>query len=60
MPSFLGLAAGRKRCAALLRELVDGTVLKQDASRTRTHVIGTERFVKRTLGSFGLGRDPPP
>lgn len=60
MPSFLGLAANRRRCAAHLRELVDGAVLKHDPSWTRTHVIGTEGFVKMTLGAFGLGQDPPP
>lgn len=60
MPSFLGLAAGRKRSAAMLRELVDGAVLKQDDSWTRTHVIGTECFVKMTLGSSSPGQDPPP
>ena len=60
MPSFLGLAANRKRCAAHLRELVDGTSAKQDESWSRTCVIGTEHFVKVTLAAFGMGNDPPP
>jgi REP element-mobilizing transposase RayT len=60
MPSFLGLAANRMRCAAHLRELVDGTILKQDESWTRGWIVGSEQFVKITLRNFGFGQDPPP
>jgi REP element-mobilizing transposase RayT len=60
MPSFLGLAAGRKRCAAMLRELVDGAVLKQDGSWSKTWILGTDQFAKVTLRQFGFGQDPPP
>jgi len=59
MPSFLGLAANVKRCATHLRELVDGTLMKQDASWTKTYVIGTERFVKKTLGRYSSGFPDP-
>jgi REP element-mobilizing transposase RayT len=59
MPSFLGLAASLKRAAAHLRELVDGQLMKQDASWTGTYIIGTERFVKKVLGRYGPSPNDP-
>ena len=60
MPSFLGLAANKMRCAAHLRELVDGEVMKQDAGWTRNFVIGTEGFVKMYCRErFGPGLNDP-
>ena len=50
LPSFEGLARTRKRAAQMFAELVDGAIVKQDDSWTRSRVIGTEIFVKRLLG----------
>jgi putative transposase len=47
LPSFLGLAANKLRCAVHLRELVEGEVVKRDESWTRNFVIGSEGFVDK-------------
>jgi REP element-mobilizing transposase RayT len=60
MPSFLGLAAAKKRSAAMFRELVEGTLLNQDASWSKTYVIGTEVFTKKILGWTGQSSSDPP
>jgi hypothetical protein len=59
MPSFLGLAASKKRSAALFRELVEGKLLNHDESWTKTYVIGTEVFTKKILGWSSRSSDPP-
>ena len=50
LPSFEGLARTRKRAAQMYAEMVNGQMVKQDDSWTRSRVIGTEIFVKRLLG----------
>lgn len=51
LPSFEGLARTRKRAAQMFAELVDGAIVKQDDSWTKNRVIGTEIFIKKTLGT---------
>jgi REP element-mobilizing transposase RayT len=61
MPSFLGLCANKMRCAAHLRELVEGEIVKRDGSWTRNYVIGSEGFVKKYRRElYGPSATDPP
>jgi hypothetical protein len=51
LPSFDGLAKTRKRASQIFSELVSQKIVAQDDGWTTNRVIGTEIFIKRTLGS---------
>jgi hypothetical protein len=51
LPSFEGLAKTRKRASQIFAELVSQKIVAQDDGWTRNRVIGTEIFIKRTLGA---------
>jgi REP element-mobilizing transposase RayT len=58
IPSYAGLSVERVVRSRMIRELVEGELMKRDSSWSKNYVIGTEQFIKKVTRDF-LGNAPP-